>query len=196
MAKTKDDVYKLFNEALTDEHREYGLRMCLRLFKEEYPMFPDNVSKFTKRAQEEGGTVYLSMENKGQGWLFVDAWSIERIIRLMHQFQINYKGTETHVLQATATQAVIKMIFTFEPYASPVSVLRAIEEPNTLLSEDYKAKEESVENKEYPPDYYCDECPHARHLHNPDGSCPCGIDCANRRMNKAKQDDKSMPDAN
>ncbi len=31
------------------------------------------------------------------------------------------------------------------------------------------------------PGYYCDQCPHAVALHNPDGSCPCGSNCAEQR---------------
>ena len=34
------------------------------------------------------------------------------------------------------------------------------------------------------PGYYCDVCPHAMFLHNPDGSCPCGSNCAVRRENE------------
>lgn len=32
---------------------------------------------------------------------------------------------------------------------------------------------------------YCDVCPHAVHLHNADGSCPCGKDCASVRRDIA-----------
>lgn len=28
---------------------------------------------------------------------------------------------------------------------------------------------------------FCEQCPHAVALHNPDGSCGCGIDCAAQR---------------
>ena len=29
---------------------------------------------------------------------------------------------------------------------------------------------------------WCDQCPHAVALHNPDGTCGCGIDCARQRV--------------
>lgn len=38
---------------------------------------------------------------------------------------------------------------------------------------------------EPPPVEYCDICPHAVHLHYPDGSCGCGMDCANERNARA-----------
>jgi hypothetical protein len=38
-----------------------------------------------------------------------------------------------------------------------------------------------TEGKPEPRVEWCDVCPHAMHLHNPDGSCPCGINCAERR---------------
>jgi len=34
------------------------------------------------------------------------------------------------------------------------------------------------------PGYYCDVCPHAMALHNPDGTCPCGTDCPAERKAK------------
>lgn len=37
---------------------------------------------------------------------------------------------------------------------------------------------EAVGSSPSDPDYFCDQCPHARHLHNLDGSCPCGTNCA------------------
>lgn len=39
--------------------------------------------------------------------------------------------------------------------------------------------------KEPPKPEYCEVCPHAIFLHNPDGSCPCGIDCASIRRDIA-----------
>lgn len=35
-----------------------------------------------------------------------------------------------------------------------------------------------------PPTEFCDVCPHALALHNPDGSCGCGMDCATIRASR------------
>lgn len=33
---------------------------------------------------------------------------------------------------------------------------------------------------------FCDVCPHAKAFHNPDGSCPCGMNCAEVRKSQSK----------
>ena len=45
----------------------------------------------------------------------------------------------------------------------------------------FAATYEAVAPQPSDPGYYCDVCPHAMMLHNPDGSCGCGMDCAKIR---------------
>lgn len=45
---------------------------------------------------------------------------------------------------------------------------------------------ELAQKIEPPPVEFCDICPHALAFHNPDGSCGCGMDCANERRKRAK----------
>lgn len=47
-----------------------------------------------------------------------------------------------------------------------------------------KANEPKIEPKEEIA--FCDMCPHAMHLHNPDGTCPCGINCPAERRKAIK----------
>lgn len=42
---------------------------------------------------------------------------------------------------------------------------------------------------------YCEACPHALYLHNPDGSCGCGVNCAAESKGYAEAPEYSpMPD--
>lgn len=67
------------------------------------------------------------------------------------------------------------------------SRLRELVAENARLEKQYRERRDVpmanvAPKKPDDPDYYCDQCPHARHLHNPDGSCPCGVNCAAKRL--------------
>lgn len=75
---------------------------------------------------------------------------------------------------------------------SAASRLRELVAENARLEKQYRERRDVpmvnvAPKKPDDPDYYCDQCPHARHLHNPDGSCPCGVDCATRRRRNEQE---------